>query len=332
MEWTNKVVMVIGGTGSFGSNFLPLLMEKKPRAIRIYSRDEHKQSILLNTYGGVGRGNNLSGFIGDIRDKDRLNRAMNGVDLVVHCAALKQVQSCEYNPLETIKTNIMGSMNIIDTALDNNVEKVLAISTDKAVNPLNLYGATKMCMERLMTTANAYRGTLRRTKFCATRYGNVVSSRGTIVPLWRELLRKGESIPITNVNATRFWIGMKEANKFVADCVELMDYMDGGEILVPKIPSVKVMDVYQAMTDGLSTFSVIGDRIGDKLHESLISKEEATHTVDMGDKYIIYPENPQYPYKQPKGYACGYKEGYRSDNNENFLTIPQISKTLEENL
>jgi FlaA1/EpsC-like NDP-sugar epimerase len=325
---------VTGGTGSFASNFLPLLIEKQPKAIRIYSRDEYKQSILLKQYAGIKQGLgeiNISGFIGDVRDKDRLDRACEGVDIILHTAALKQVQSCEYNPLETIKTNIIGSMNIIDAALDNNVEKVLAISTDKAVSPLNLYGATKMCMERLMTTANAYRGTTHRTKFCCTRYGNVVASRGTIVPLWREMIWKKQTLPITNVNATRFWIGMKEANQFVADCVELMDKLDGGEILVPKMPSVKIMDVYVALTDRLHPFTVIGDRVGDKLHETLISAEEMAHTVEVDNKYVIYPQQPHYAYHKPDGFPCGYKDGYRSDNNEKILGIQEIEKTLQEN-
>jgi UDP-N-acetylglucosamine 4,6-dehydratase len=334
MEWQGKNVLITGGTGSFGSAFLPHLIAKKPRAIRIYSRDEHKQSILLNQYGGVGKGRsdiNISGLIGDVRDKDRLQRACEDIQVIIHACALKQVQSCEYNPLETIKTNVMGSMNIIDAALDNNVEKVLAISTDKAVSPLNLYGASKMCMERLMTTANSYRGTRKQTKFCSTRYGNVADSRGTIVPIWREMIRKKEALPITNVKATRFWIPMKEANKFVMDCIELMDYMDGGEIFVPKIASVNVMDVYQALTDGMSQFTVIGDRIGDKLHEVLISKEEATHTVDIGDKYIIYPEEPHYSYRKPKGYSIAYQSGYSSDINEQKLSVSQIKTTLEQN-
>jgi len=329
VDWTNKVVLLVGGTGSFGSNFLPILLDKHPSAVRIYSRDEYKQSVLLAKHRD---GVNISGFIGDIRDKDRLQRAMEGVDIVVHCAALKQVQSCEYNPLETIKTNIMGSMNIIEASLDNNVEKVLAISTDKAVSPLNLYGATKMCMERLMTSANAYRGSHKRTKFCSTRYGNVVASRGTIVPMWREMMRTGDPLPITNVNATRFWIGMKEANEFVAQCVEDMDKMVGGEIFVPKIPSVNIMDVYRALTDGLSQFTIIGDRIGDKLHEALVSKEESKHTLEADDKFIIYPENPQYSYSKPKGDICGYPEGYTSDNNKKKLSVSEIKVTLEQNI
>jgi len=330
MEWSEKVVLVAGGTGSFGSAFLEHLIQKKPKAIRIYSRDEYKQSVLLAKY--KDKDINLSCFIGDVRDKDRLNRACENVDIIVHACALKQVQSCEYNPLETLKTNVLGSMNIIDAALDNNVEKVLAISTDKAVSPLNLYGASKMCMERLMITANAYRGTQKRTKFCCTRYGNVVASRGTIVPIWRELIRQGKSVPITNVNATRFWIGMNEANKFVMDCLEVMDNLDGGEIFVPKMPSVKVLDVYEALTDNESQFTVIGDRIGDKLHETLISKEEIRHTVDIGDKFIIYPEEPHYSYRKPKGYSCGYTDGYLSNNNEKKLSVSEIETTLEENI
>jgi UDP-N-acetylglucosamine 4,6-dehydratase len=222
-------------------------------------------------------------------------------------------------------------MNIIDAALDNNVEKVLAISTDKAVSPLNLYGATKMCMERLMTAANSYRGTHRKTKFCCTRYGNVVASRGTIVPIWRELLRQGNTIPITNPQATRFWIGMKEANEFVMECVELMDDMLGGEIFVPKMDSVRVMDVYTALTDNLSQFTITGDRVGDKLHETLVLKEEVPHTIEIGNKYVIYPEEPHYFYQKPKGLTCEYGDGYTSVNNKSFLTIPQIKKSLEEN-
>lgn len=331
MEWKDKTILLVGGTGSFGSNFLKVLLEKQPYAVRIYSRDEHKQSILLNTYGGVGKGNNLSGFIGDIRDKDRLMRAMENVDIVIHAAALKQVQSCEYNPFETIKTNILGSMNVVDCALNHNVDRVLAISTDKAVSPLNLYGATKMCMERLFLNANCYRGTKKRTKFSCTRYGNVVASRGTIVPIWREYIKTGKTIAITNPEATRFWIGMKEANNFVAECVEMMDFLGGGEIFVPKIPSTKVMDVFKALAGEDYPFEIIGDRIGDKLHETLISADEVEQAVDVGDKYIICPREPRWSYEKPTGRRCVYKDGFRSDNSEQFLSIPEIQATLEAN-
>jgi len=333
MKWDDKVVLLIGGTGSFGTNFLKILLnECKPKTVRIYSRDEHKQSQLLNNYGGVGKAPaNLSGLIGDIRDKRRLKMAMYGVDIVIHAAALKQVQSCEYNPSETIKTNILGAMNVVECALYNNVEKVIAISTDKAVNPLNLYGATKMCMEKLFIHANCYRGTDRKTKFCCTRYGNVVASRGTVVPIWRDKLVKKEVLPITNPNATRFWIGMEEANRFVVKCIKYMDFLSGGEIFVPKLPSIKIMDLYRAMTDNLVPFTVIGDRIGDKIHETLISPEEAKHTVDFGDIFIIYPENPQWAYKIPEGDPCVYRNGYTSDSNDWFLDPDDIKKTLEKN-
>ena len=325
MDWKDKVVLLIGGTGSFGSGFVKLLSEQHPKAIRIYSRDEHKQGALLNEYAHKG---NVSGFIGDIRDKDRLQRAMEDVDIVIHAAALKCVQSCEYNPLETIKTNISGSMNIIDVALDHNVEKVLAISSDKAVNPLNLYGATKMCMERLVITANAYRGLKKRTKFCCTRYGNVAGSRGSIIPIWKEMMFKKQPITITNPQATRFWLTLPEANQFVMECLDLMDTMSGGEIFVPKMSSVKVMDVFKALTNGLYQFTIIGDRVGDKLHETLISKEEIKHTVEIGNKYVVYPEQPQYAYVKPEGKECNYKEGYRSDNNDVFLTQDEIKQIL----
>jgi len=329
MTWGDKTILFIGATGSFGSEFIKYLEgEYQPKALRIFSRDEHKQTQLLNTYAGVGRGNNISGFIGDIRDKDRLMMAMQGVDVVLHAAAMKQVQSCEYNPFETIKTNVLGSMNIIECALANNVEKVLAISTDKAAAPLNLYGASKMCMEKIFINANNYRGTNRRTKFCCTRYGNVADSRGTIVPIWRNILAKKGVISITNPRATRFWIKMRAANKFVLDVLDAMDYYDGGEIFVPNMPSVNIMKVYDAITDGLTTFNVIGDRIGDKLHETLILAEEIKHTIETDLGYIIYPEVPHWKYDIPKGFPPGYPEGFRSDNNEKFLDKEEIKETL----
>lgn len=331
MEWKNKTLLLIGGTGSFGSNFLKNLTGGfKPKSIRIYSRDEHKQTKLLNDYGGVGKGSSYRGFIGDIRDKSRLMMAMQGVDIVIHAAALKQVQSCEYNPFETIKTNIIGSMNVIECALANNVEKVLAISTDKAVAPLNLYGATKMCMERVFINANNYRGGDKKTKFCCTRYGNVVDSRGTIVPIWKELFHQKKPIPITNPNATRFWIKMSDANKFVLSSIEIMDSLSGGEIFIPKMASVKIIDVYKALTNNLCDFNIIGDRVGDKLHEDLILKEEAKHTVDIGDRYLILPENPQWDYTPPRGDRCIYRDGYTSFNNDKLLGIDEIKDTLND--
>jgi len=325
MNWHDKTILIIGGTGSFGSNILKLLMDRyKPHAIRIFSRCEHKQNSLLQQYENM----NVSGFIGDVRDKDRLMMAMADVDIVIHTAALKCVQSCEYNPFETIKTNIIGSMNIIEAALANNVDKVLALSTDKASAPLNLYGATKMCMEKLFTHANNYRGTKKRTKFSCVRYGNVIGSRGSVVPIWREIIKSKGVIQINDPNATRFWFDMKSANQFVIDVLRVMDSLDGGEIFVPKIPSINIMTLWHAITDGLSTFNVVGSRVGDKLHETLILPEEIRHTVETDLGYIIYPEAPHWKYDKPKGTAPGYREGYRSDNNVHFLNKDEIKETL----
>lgn len=325
MNWDNKTILLIGGTGSFGTAFLKKLMsEHKPHAIRIFSRCEHKQSDLLHQY----ENDNVSGFIGDIRDKDRLMMAMADVDIVIHTAALKCVQSCEYNPFETIKTNIMGSMNIIEAALANNVDKVLAISTDKACSPLNLYGATKMCMEKLFVHANNYRGLNKRTKFSCTRYGNVVGSRGSVVPIWKDIIKHNGVISVNDPKATRFWFKMKDATQFVADVLEAMDKYDGGEIFVPKIPSINIMALWHAMTNGLSTFNVSGLRVGDKLHETLILPEEIHHTVETDLGYIIYPEGPHWKYVKPEGTLPGYREGYRSDNNLCFLNTEEIKEML----
>lgn len=256
--------------------------------------------------------------------------AMEGIDIVIHAAALKQVQSCEYNPIETIKTNIYGSQNVIQAALDCNVEKVLAISTDKAVAPLNLYGSTKMVMEKLVTNANSYRGKNHRTKFSSTRYGNVADSRGTVAHIWREQISKGEPISITDFNATRFWLTMAEANQFVVECLDLMDELDGGEIFCPRIPSVTIRSIFNAIVPPNHDYKEIGQRIGDKLHEYLILKEELAHTTLFKGKYVIMPENPSWPYREPLRIKPNIKEGINmtSENNENFLDAEQILKTL----
>lgn len=333
MSLDGKTILITGGTGSFASNFIKYVLANfRPKAIRIYSRDEHKQTILLGQYGGIKGSEEtpLRGFIGDIRDLDRLRTAMQGVDVVVHAAALKQVQSCEYNPLETVKTNINGSQNVIQAALDNDVEKVLAISTDKAVSPLNLYGSTKMVMERLFTNANAYRGRTKRTKFACTRYGNVADSRGTVVHIWRDQIAKGQTLSVTDWNATRYWLTMKEANKFVVECLDLMDELDGGEIFCPKIPSVTVRAVYDAITEG-KTYPVkeIGQRVGDKVHEDLIRAEELAHTVVYKDKYVVLPEEPSWPYATPDSTKVATStEGMTSGNNTWFLYPEQILETL----
>ena len=327
MDYKEKIILITGATGSFGSNFIRgFLKEHAPKRIRIYSRDEHKQGNLLSDpyYGNI-----LDGFIGDVRDKERLHRAMEGVDIVIHAAALKRVQSCEYNPFEAVKTNILGSMNVVDAALDIGVEKVLALSTDKAVHPLNLYGATKMCMEKLLVNANSYRGK-KKTKICCVRYGNVGGSRGTIIPLWRDMLLKHQAVPITNAKATRFWIQMDEAISFVCDCLDLMDVYCGGEIFVPKIPSFKIMDLFDAMVGRSGDFTITGDRIGDKLHETLVSLDEVKHTMDVADKYVIYPEEPKWQYFSPKGVPTRGRNAYTSDSNSWFLNIEEIKERLQK--
>jgi len=326
MDFTNKVLLVTGGTGSFGSNFIRhFLKTHAPKRIRIYSRDEHKQADLINDeyYGGI-----LDGFIGDVRDKDRLKRAMTGVDIVIHAAALKRVQSCEYNPFETVKTNIIGSMNVVDCAIDAGVEKVLAVSSDKAVAPLNLYGATKMCMEKLIINANNYRGK-GKTKFCCVRYGNVAGSKGSVIPIWKDLAAKKIPIVINNVNATRFWFDMKEVVNFATETLETMDYVSGGEIFVPKLPSIRIKDLFHAMFTN-NDFSISGDRVGDKVHETLILSDEMKHTLDTTDKFIILPQEPHWEYLKPKGVSCNGRPNYSSDSNSEFLDIEAIKERLQK--
>jgi FlaA1/EpsC-like NDP-sugar epimerase len=325
MDFTNKCILVTGGSGSFGSNFIKhLIKNKPPKRIRIYSRDEHKQAELIDNeyYGGM-----IDGFIGDVRDKERLRRAMEGVDIVIHAAALKRVQSCEYNPFETIKTNIIGSMNVVDCAIDAGVEKVLAVSSDKAVAPLNLYGATKMCMEKLVINGNNYRGK-GKTKLCCVRYGNVAGSKGSVVPYWRELSIKGKSIPINNPKATRFWFDMKDVVSFATSVLEEMDLVSGGEIFVPKLSSVKIMDLFHAMFQS-GDFCITGDRVGDKVHETMILAEEMRHTIDADTKYIILPQDPKWSYLKPKGEPCN-GQSYNSGDNPKFYNVKEIQERLQE--
>lgn len=325
MNFRDKTILITGATGSFGTAFIKKFLSKHtPNRIRIYSRDEHKQAVLLEQYpSGI-----LDGFIGDIRDKERLMRAMDGVDIVIHAAALKRVQSCGYNPFETVKTNIIGSMNVADCALDANVGLMLGISTDKAVAPLNLYGATKMCMEKLLINANNYRGK-KRTKISCARYGNIVGARGTIIPLWNLQAKENKPITITNPQATRFWFELDKAIDFVIDSLNEMENLSGGEIFVPKLPSTKVMDIYHAMFQD-KEFTVIGDRVGDKLHETMILEEEMKHTMEYENKFLIMPEEPRWGYQQPKGDNCNDRKSYRSDNNNWFYSVKEIQERLGE--
>ena len=325
MNFRDKTILITGATGSFGTAFIKKFLEKyTPNRIRIYSRDEHKQAVLLGKYpSGI-----LDGFIGDVRDKDRLRRAMDGVDIVIHAAALKRVQSCGYNPFETVKTNIIGSMNVADCALDADVDLVLGISTDKAVAPLNLYGATKMCMEKLLINANNYRGK-KRTKISCVRYGNIVGSNGSVVPIWKSQHDSGKPITITNVQATRFWFELDKAIDFVIGCLNEMQILSGGEVFIPKLPSTKIIDMYHAIYPD-KEFTVIGDRIGDKLHETMVLEEEMKHAVEYNDRFLIMPEDPKWSYQQPKGDYCGERTSYRSDNNNWFYSVKEIKERLEK--
>jgi UDP-N-acetylglucosamine 4,6-dehydratase len=281
MEWKKQVVLVTGGTGSFGKKFIEILLEEyHPAKVIIYSRDELKQHEMR--VSGFDHPS-LRYFIGDVRDLPRLRRAMQGVDVVVHVAALKQVPACEYNPMEAVKTNILGSSNVVDAALDAGVRKVMALSTDKAVNPINLYGATKLSAEKLIVQSNAYAGG-RETRLSCVRYGNVVGSRGSVVP---HFIRQRESgkLTVTDERMTRFWLTLEQGVRFVLKCIELMQ---GGEVFVPKIPSMKVIDLARAIAPD-AELDIIGVRPGEKLHEMLISRDESRSTMELDDMFIVLP-------------------------------------------
>jgi len=322
MNWTNDVVLVTGGTGSFGRKFIELLMqEQRPKKVIVFSRDELKQHEMRSAgFNQV----NLRYFIGDVRDRERLVRAMHGVDVVVHAAALKQVPACEYNPMEAIKTNIMGTSNVVEAALDAGVRKVLAISTDKAVNPINLYGATKLAAEKLTVQSNAYAGD-RPTRFSCVRYGNVVGSRGSVVPVF---LRQRESgaITITDDRMTRFWLSLEQGVRFVISCIE---QMEGGEVFVPKIPSMKVLDLARAIAPS-ARIHTVGIRPGEKLHEVLISEDEARHTVELDDMYVVQPaEAIWFGYSwQSRGRLLPEGFRYSSENNSQWLDLAGIRELV----
>lgn len=329
MNWKEKKVLVTGGTGSFGRKFVEVMLnEYQPARLIIYSRDELKQHEMRTA--GFNHPD-LRYFIGDVRDLPRLKRALNGVDIVVHAAALKQVPACEYNPMEAIKTNILGSSNVVDAALDAGVEKVLALSTDKAVNPVNLYGATKLAAEKLMVQSNAYAGGM-PTRFACVRYGNVVGSRGSVVPLFINQRQSG-SITLTDERMTRFWISLDQGVRFVIRCIE---EMHGGEVFVPKIPSMKMVDLAQAVAPE-AEIRIIGIRPGEKLHEVLISEDEARTTVELEDMYVVQPAAAlwfgHYWSEIGKPLPDGYH--YASDNNTKWLTLPEIQAMvapIEESL
>lgn len=318
----NKVVMVTGGTGSFGKAFIRHVLDNYDSSrLIVFSRDELKQHEMREE--GFDHPS-LRYFVGDVRDVDRLRRAMKSVDVVVHAAALKQVPACEYNPIEAIMTNINGARNVIDAALDCGVEKVLALSTDKAVSPINLYGATKLCSEKLFVQSNAYSGG-NDTCFSCVRYGNVVGSRGSVVPTFLKQRATG-CLTLTDERMTRFWLTLEQGVKFVMSCI---DKMHGGEVFVPKIPSMKIVDLAKAIAPECD-FRKIGMRVGEKLHEVLISENEAHHTIESKDMYIIKPLHPWWG-EGNWGDACPVADGFRysSDSNGTWLSVDELKTMIK---
>lgn len=317
----DKTVLVTGGTGSFGKKFTKIVLSKyNPKKLIIFSRDEMKQYEMRKEFNQE----NVRYFIGDVRDVDRLHRAFNGVNIVVHAAALKIVPTAEYNPFEAVKTNVIGAENVINVAVDNNIEKIIALSTDKAANPINLYGATKLCSEKMFIAANNY--CPESTRFSVVRYGNVFGSRGSVVPFFKECREKG-TVPITDEKMTRFWITLGEGVNFVLRCIE---DMKGGEIFVPKMPSMKVTDLAMAICPDCKQ-EIIGIRPGEKLHETLVPQDDGIHTYEYDNRFITYPYVVDHEGKKDGGKALGFDfEGYRSDNNVDWLSIEELQKMAKE--
>lgn len=316
----DKVVLVTGGTGSFGTKFIEtVLRDYKPHKLIIFSRDEMKQYEMKKRFNNPC----IRYFIGDVRDLQRLRRAFDGVDYVVHAAALKIVPSAEYNPFEVVKTNIFGAQNVINAAIDSNVKKVIALSTDKAANPVNLYGATKLCAEKIFIAGNNYSSTGK--KFSVVRYGNVFGSRGSVVPFFKEC-RKNGHIPITDQKMTRFWMTLEQS---VALVLSSLLTMKGGEIFIPKIPSIKIVDLAEAIAPKCK-HTIIGIRPGEKLHETLVSKDDGICTYELEDKFITYPFTVDHKFRQNGAKRLnGDFDGYRSDNNTHWLGVQQLRAMIE---
>ena len=321
IDWSEQTILLTGGTGSFGKHFCRLMLEKyNPKVIRVYSRDELKQHEMRIEFNDDHR---LRFFIGDVRDAKRLQRAMEGVDFVIHAAALKQVPACEYNPFEAVKTNVHGAQNVIDAAIDTGVKKVIALSTDKAVNPVNLYGATKLCSDKLFTQGNAYAGD-KGTRFACVRYGNVIGSRGSVIPLFLDQKKTG-TITVTDDRMTRFWITLEEAVELV---LKGFYYMEGGEIFVPKIPSMKITDLAQAIAPECKV-KMIGIRPGEKLHEALTGEDEGRNTISYKGMYVILPNMSWWNRKNYKG-AEKLPEDfvYTSDANDSWLGVDELHRIV----
>ena len=321
VNWSQESILVTGGTGSFGKKFVEVMLrEYHPHRLVIFSRDELKQHEMRES--GFQHPS-LRYFIGDVRDVDRLRRALSEITIVIHAAALKQVPACEYNPFEAIQTNIMGGRNVIDAAIDSDVRRILALSTDKAVNPINLYGATKLCAEKMFVQANAYAGT-RDTRFSCARYGNVVGSRGSVIPIFIEQRKRGK-ITITDPRMTRFWLTLEHGVKFVISCLE---QMHGGEIFVPKIPSMRLLDLAETIAPGCEVEN-IGIRPGEKLHEVLVSEDESRNTLETEEMFVIQPTHPWWR-SDNWVHARPLPEGFRysSDANDRWLTRRELEELV----
>ena len=323
----NKSVLITGGTGSFGRKYVKTILERyKPKRLVIYSRDELKQYEMAREYDAPC----MRYFIGDVRDAERLQQAMNGIDFVIHAAALKQVPAAEYNPMECIKTNIHGAENVIAAAIARNVERVIALSTDKAANPINLYGATKLASDKMFVAANNMVGSA-RTRFAVVRYGNVVGSRGSVVPLFKRLVAQGAAtLPVTHAEMTRFWITLQQGVDFV---LKNFERMKGGEIFVPKIPSVRILDLAAAYAPGLAT-EIIGIRPGEKLHEIMCPADDSHLTQELADHYVLRPSIKFYDADMDytvnalgeTGQPVPLHFEYHSGNNRHFLTVAEIGE------
>ena len=326
----SKTILITGGTGSFGNKFVEIFSKKfNPKKIIIYSRDEYKQDIMARKFP-VSKFPFMRFLLGDVRDLERLKIAMRDVDYVVHAAALKQVPAAEYNPMEFIKTNIHGAENVINAAIASNVKKTIALSTDKAANPINLYGATKLASDKIFIAANNIVGTT-KNNFSVVRYGNVIGSRGSVVPIFKDLINKGEKyLPITSSDMTRFWLPLEKSVEFVISCFEKMN---GGEIFVPKIPSIKIVDLAKAMNPK-AKIKIIGIRPGEKIHEQMCPQESSGHTLEFDDFFIIFSsdvnvENKIKEYKKrinKKGKKVAENFEYSSGSNNHFLSIQEIKE------
>ena len=323
IDWSSASVLVTGGTGSFGRQFTDVMLRKyHPRKLIVFSRDELKQHEMRQIWDDSAPDSRIRYFVGDVRDKERLIRAMHGVDIVVHTAALKQVPACEYNPFEAVQTNVLGAKNVIDAAIDCGVKHVMALSTDKAVNPVNLYGATKLVAEKLFVQGNSYAAG--GTRLSCVRYGNVVGSRGSVIPLFLEQRKTGR-VTVTDLRMTRFWITLHQGVEFVIRCAERMH---GGEIFVPKIPSMRITDLVDAIAPGCEV-EIKGIRPGEKLHESLLSDHEAAYTVELENMYVVQPmfawwANENWREGQPL--QDGFR--YASDTNTWWLTLSELHQMI----